>query len=177
MLHSPASTGPRLLVLMRHAKADSVGESDHARRLTASGVDDAQAAGRWLAGQGVRPDHALVSDAQRTRDTFAAVAQGAGWDVAASYDDGLYAAGPETALDLIRRSDAQAGSVIVIGHNPTVASLAQALDNGEGDAQAGIALTMGFPPCAVAVFEYDGAWSDLDQQCAMLTAFYVGGAG
>jgi phosphohistidine phosphatase len=57
-----------------------------------------------------------------------------------------------------------------------MAHLAQLLDDGEGDAEASTAMASGFPTSAVAVFEYDGAWADLELTSARLVAFHVGRA-
>jgi phosphohistidine phosphatase len=132
------------------------------------------AAGQWLAGQGVVPDHALVSAATRAMETWTALASGADWEIEPSLDEGLYSAGPETALDLLRRTPADTGVLVVVGHNPTMAHLAQLLDDGEGDPDASSAMATGFPTSAVAVFEYDGEWADLDLTSARLVAFHVG---
>src|SRR6266508_2061281 len=86
----------------------------------------------------------------------------------------LYAGGPDTALDVIRSLPEEAETVLVIGHNPTVASLAQLLDDGEGDDEAIAEMSLGFPAGALCVFEYDGAWDDLDHGTARVTGFYNG---
>jgi phosphohistidine phosphatase len=164
----------RRLVVVRHAKAEQTADTDHARGLLDRGRADAAAAGQWLAGQGVVPDHALVSAATRALETWTALASGAGWDLQPSVDEGLYTAGPDTALDLLRRTPADARVLVVVGHNPTMAHLAQLLDDGEGDPGASNAMVSGFPTSAVAVFEYDGAWADLDLTSARLTTFHVG---
>ena len=44
-----------------------------------------------------------------------------------------------------------------------MAYLAQLLDDGEGDAEAGNEHGLGFPTSAVAVFAYDGDWADLER--------------
>jgi phosphohistidine phosphatase len=160
--------------VVRHAKAEQAGDTDHARRLLERGRTDAAAAGQWLAGQGVVPDHALVSAAPRARETWEALAAGAGWSVEPNLDEGLYTAGTDTALDLIRGIPAEAAVLVVVGHNPTMAHLAQLLDDGEGDPGACTAMASGFPTSAVAVFEYDGAWADLDLTSARLVAFHAG---
>lgn len=164
----------RLLVVMRHARAESWGESDHERRLSDQGRADAAAAGRWLAEQGVDPDHALVSSAARTQDTWAALATAAAWEGAPVIDDGLYSAGPDTALDLMRETPAAARSLVVIGHNPTVAYLAQMLDDGDGDPAASADMAGGYPTCALTVLTFRGSWSDLDMASASVVAFHVG---
>lgn len=164
----------RRLVVMRHAKAEQEGPTDFERPLADRGRRDAADSGRWLAGEGIAPGHALVSAALRTRETWGAVAAGASWALEPDVDRGLYAAGPETALDLIRLTPDAVGTLIVIGHNPTMAYLAQLLDSGEGDPPVPDALAGGFPTSAVAVFSYDGAWVDLGPGSADLVAAYVG---
>lgn len=160
--------------MMRHAKAEQGGASDMARVLADRGRADAAEAGRWLAEWGLVPDHALVSSAERTRETWSVLAEAAGWDVEADHDTGLYAAGPETALDLVREVPAEVRSLIVVGHNPTIAYLVQMLDNGDGDAAAADAMADGFPTSAICVLEYDGDWGDLDLGSAAVVAFHVG---
>ncbi|GAA1773844.1 histidine phosphatase family protein [Nocardioides hankookensis] len=166
----------RQLVVMRHAKAEQAGPTDFDRPLAERGRLDGAAAGAWLAGEGITPDHALVSAALRTQETWAAVASGAGWSLSPELDRGLYAAGPETALDLVRLVDDRVERLVVIGHNPTMAVLAQVLDDGTGDADVAASMAGDFPTSAVAVFSYDGAWADLGEGTARLEAFHVGRA-
>ncbi len=164
----------RTLVVMRHSKAEQAGPTDLERELMARGRADAAAAGAWLQAQGVTPHCALVSAATRTRQTWTAVADGAGWSLEPTFDHGLYAADPDTALDLVRALDDDCAAAIVIGHNPTMAFLAQLLDDGEGDVEAGNAMAVGFPTSAVAVFTYAGPWADLEPASATVIGFHVG---
>lgn len=167
----------RTLVVMRHAKAEQVAPSDHERPLAQRGQREAAAVGAWLGEQDFVPDHALVSDALRTRETWEHTRDGAGESWArceATYDRGLYAAGIDTALDLLRQVDDEHQRVVVIGHNPTVAYLAQLLDDGEGDREATRALALGFPTSATAVFSFAGTWSDLAAGTARLLDYHVG---
>jgi phosphohistidine phosphatase len=156
------STSSRLVAVMRHAKAEQEGPTDFDRPLADRGRRDAADAGAWLAA------------ALRTRETWASVAEGADWDLDPDFDRGLYAADPETALDLVRLVDDDVRRLLVIGHNPTMAVLAQLLDDGEGDDEAATEMAAGYPTSAVAVFEYDGSWADLDEGTARLVAFHVG---
>jgi phosphohistidine phosphatase len=162
---------------MRHAKAEPGGESDAARELSQRGWDDALEAGRWLHGHDIVPDAALVSAARRTTSTWLALAEGGRLDLEPEYSESLYSASPDTALDLIRETAGEVSTLVVVGHNPTMAYLAQLLDDGSGDDEAGRAMATGFPTGAVAVFEVPGAWSDLDLASARLIAFHVGRAG
>ena len=164
----------RRIVVIRHAKAAQAGPTDFERPLASRGRVDATALGAWLCAQGVVADHALVSAALRTRQTWTAIADAAGWSVEPELDEGLYGAGPETALDILRGAPDESRSLVLIGHNPTVAHLAQLLDGGGGDQAAGNAMAMGYPTCAATVLSYDGAWTDLGEQSAQVVAFHVG---
>jgi phosphohistidine phosphatase len=161
---------------MRHARAEPGGESDHERELAQRGWDDAVAAGRWLADSGFVPDLALVSSARRTTSTWLALAEGGSFTADVVSSESLYAASPETALDLVRETDDGVTALVVIGHNPTMAYLAQLLDDGTGDEEAGRQMATGFPAGALARFEVSAPWVELDLASARLVGFHVGRA-
>jgi phosphohistidine phosphatase len=167
-------TRTRQIVVMRHSKAEQSGPTDFERELTDRGRHDAAAAGRWLAGQGVVADHALVSAAARAVQTWESLAEGAGWDVEPDLDRGFYAASPETAIDLMRTTPEAAATLVVVGHNPTVATLAHLLDDGDGDAEASAGMASGYPTSALVVLSYEGAWADLAEGTASVTGYHVG---
>lgn len=165
----------RRLVLIRHGKAEQSAPTDAERALAESGLRDAEAGGAWLSRAGHSPDHAVVSSARRAQETWAALARGGGWQVEPEVSELLYSAEPETVIDLIREVPDQARSVVVVGHNPTIAYVANMVDDGSGDEDAANELAGGgFPTCSLGVFEYDGAWADLDVTSARLVAFHVG---
>lgn len=168
----PGSTS-RLISVMRHAKAEQAGPSDFERPLAARGHRDAAAAGSWLNATGFEPDHAIVSAALRTRETWHNVATAAGWHLEPEVDGGLYAAGAETVLDLVRVVDDDVRRLLLIGHNPTIGVLAQLLDDGDSDPELAGELLSGYPTGAVTIFEYDGSWADLAGGSARLVAFHV----
>ncbi|HEY9563713.1 MAG TPA: histidine phosphatase family protein [Nocardioides sp.] len=161
----------RRLALMRHAKAVSSAPEDHARDLAPSGRESAREVGEWLVSCGFNPGRALVSDAVRTSATWEEVSGAAGYHCPADVTQALYTAEPDTALDLIRAVDDEVTTLIVVGHNPTIAFLAQLLDNGDGDPAAGASMMIGFPPASVALFDYEGSWADLAPTGATLTDF------
>ncbi len=164
----------KTIVVMRHGKAEQIGATDFERRLTERGRADAAAAGRWMAAQGIAPQAALVSAAVRTQETWLAVAAGAEWDLVPEIDEGLYAAGTDSVLDRLREVPAAHTSAILIGHNPTMASVAAVLDDGEGDPEIGTGLILDFPTSALAVFSFSGAWADLAEVSARLVGYFVG---
>ena len=159
----------RVLVIVRHAKAEAYGATDHERELTDRGVSEAGRAGAWLAERGTTPEQAIVSDAVRTQQTWAAMAAEAGWTLTPCLDSTLYEADADTALDLVRALNDDLTTALVLGHNPTMAYLAQVLDTGGSPQLA----TTGFPTAAVAVFEYDGPWADLAEGTARLAEVHV----
>lgn len=173
--HSCPVQQSRRLVLIRHAKAEQSGPTDADRALAESGRLDAEAGGAWLTEAGHAPDYALVSWARRAQETWAALAGSGGWQVEPDVSRLLYSAEPETVIDMIREVPERARSVVVVGHNPAMAQLANLVDDGTGDDDAAAELTRGgFPTCSLAVFEYDGDWADLDVTSARLVAFHVG---
>ena len=178
-MQQSSSEASRRLVVMRHSKAEPTAPSDHGRALAARGRGDAAEAGRWLREQGIIPDVALVSDALRTQQTWEQIAAGAGWDFSPDFTPdfsaALYAAGADSAFDLIREVDAAATTLLVIGHNPTMAYIAELIDDGEGDPDATTDLvTRGFPTSALAVFAVADEWVDLGPGAGRLEAFHVG---
>lgn len=162
----------RRLVVIRHAKAEPFAASDVDRVLAPSGRSDGRALGAWLAGAGIVPDRAYVSYAARTRETWAVVAEGAGWSLEPQLDGGLYGTDEDGVLELVHTTPEDLRTVLVVGHNPTMASLAQLLDDGEGPGSADLAAGT-FPTSAAAVFEVAGAWSEVAPMQARLTAFHV----
>ena len=167
----------RTLVVVRHAKAESGGQSDHERPLAGSGHADAAEAGRWLAEQRVVADAALVSDARRTQETWVEIAGAAGWGIEPELSDALYAAGPDSALDLVRETAPDARTLVVVGHNPTMAYLAELIDDGEGDDDAINDLaSRGFPTASLVVFRVAVPWSDLGPGSGEVLSFHVGEA-
>ncbi|GGO91447.1 phosphohistidine phosphatase [Nocardioides phosphati] len=171
-MSDPAIT--RTLVLVRHAQAESWAASDVERALTPAGTEAAGVLGEWLRDQGITPDAALVSGARRTRETWAALADAAGWQLQPAYDDGLYAAGPDTALDLIRFAATDAATLLVLGHNPTIHFLAQVLSDGTGAAEQTTRLASDFPPASAAVLTFDVEWARVSEGYGALTAFRPG---
>ena len=152
---------------MRHASARAHGESDRDRELSRAGRAEATHVARQLAHAGLCPDRAVVSDALRARQTWAAVERECG-DCEVSYDEALYAASAETVLEELRLLPEEAGTVAYIGHNPAAAYLAAVLSGGEGEPDALQSLIAGMPPGMAAVFELSGDWAGLAPGSARL---------
>lgn len=164
---------PRRLVVMRHAKAEPYASTDHVRRLTDRGRNDARAAARHLAETGLVPDHALVSDSRRTRMTWEEVGDVLGCgDEVACYDRTVYGGGVDAIVEALSVTPEERSTVVLVGHNPTAAHLCHTLDDGDGDPDAVSGLLRGFPTAALVVFEMAVPWSDLGPETGRIVDFW-----
>lgn len=116
------------LVVIRHAKSDwDVAVSDRARPLAARGRRQAPATGAWLAAQGVRPDLAIVSPAERARATWELISAELDGEVPTRVDEAAYTFDGDDLLDLVRAAPDDIGTLAVVGHNPAVEELVESL--------------------------------------------------
>jgi len=145
----------RTLILLRHAKAVRAHEadSDEARGLTGRGRREAALAGAAMEDAGLKPVLALVSTAQRTRETAAHGLQN--FALATEFDDALYHAAPENIWDAFSASEAE--TVVVVGHNPGIGELVSALIYQAHDgSKLAREFSSHFPTAAFAAFEIKG---------------------
>ncbi|MGH3366402.1 MAG: SixA phosphatase family protein [Nocardioidaceae bacterium] len=163
----------RRLLVMRHAKAQQEAETDHDRRLSPRGRRDARAAGTMLAERQDEPVLALVSTAQRARDTWHALSGVLSSEPEVWFDRSLYDAGPADVVELLAGVADTVSSVIVIGHNPAMSTVAAALSDGQADPDLEDALAEGLRTAAVACFDVPVQWVDLNARRLRLTGVDV----
>jgi phosphohistidine phosphatase len=161
----------RRLVLMRHAKTESVAPRDHDRTLTDRGRRDARSAAAWLVDQDLAPTVVLVSSAVRARSTCDEVCAVLGTAPDVRVLDSLYH-GDE--YDLVEACVAELRAptdvAMVIGHNPTVSMAATVLQPDDGGQDVAL------PTAAVAVLQVGSPWPDLAPGTARLLEVHrVGG--
>lgn len=148
------------LFLLRHAKAAwaKPGEHDFDRPLTAAGIADSRSIGAQMKALGLVPERVLCSTALRARETWQGVSTGLGIaEDSASYLDDLYSTDAAGHLEIAQRAPASE-SVMLVGHNPMMEDLAEALA-GSGDEAARAVLAAGFPKSGLAVIRFDGPLS------------------
>ncbi|MEW5422372.1 histidine phosphatase family protein [Amorphus sp. 3PC139-8] len=163
----------RRLMLLRHAKSswDDPELSDFDRPLNKRGRKAAPAMAREMAARGLVPDLVLCSNAQRTRETLAALLQHLAGPFTIRLSEELYEAGANRIVDVIRTHGGNAKAVLVIGHNPGLqdcaAALADPADGGNAAAVGG-----GFPTGALVVLDFDiPAWTDVTTDSGRVAAF------
>jgi phosphohistidine phosphatase len=163
----------RRLMLLRHAKSDwsQPGQTDHARSLSPRGRKAAPLIGRYMAEHDLIPDHAIVSPATRTRETFRLVTDGWPHKPPVDFEDLIYEASPADILAAIAQAPASARSLLVVGHNPGFQSSAKLLV-GSGDKRARQLLVDKFPTGALAVIDFDADdWASIRPGSGRLECF------
>jgi phosphohistidine phosphatase len=160
------------LLLLRHSKAvPFTGSGDHQRPLTERGRADAARLGAYILDEKIVPDAAIHSGAQRTKETLAIVAASLRPRVKISVEASLYEAGRAAFLDVVRHGPDKARSLLLVGHNPTIAEMASRL-SGTGESGALARMAGKFPTSALAVIDFDAAhWSEIDDGKGRLIAF------
>jgi phosphohistidine phosphatase len=144
------------LVIMRHAKAEprSLASLDYDRALAPRGWRDAAEIATRLVDLDVRPNIVLVSAAQRTRQTWQAVAA-AFPDAAPVFLDSLYDAAASRLRAACVEYGAPRGTVMLVAHNPGVHDFALAMLHEGGGAHdpPARALASDMPTSGCAVFD------------------------
>ena len=119
------------LIMIRHAEAEPLANSDHARNLTTEGRARAETIGAELAKTISHCDLAIVSSAARARQTFEELGKNLLITENKAVPD-LYSANSEFEFSNILKTHAtkEAHVIIVVGHNPVI-SVAATVYTGE----------------------------------------------
>ncbi|WP_404960833.1 SixA phosphatase family protein [Streptomyces sp. 147326] len=164
---------PRRIALLRHAKADWPEVSDHDRPLAERGRKDAPAVGLKLAETGIVFDLALCSTAARTRETWKLAVQEMPHRPKTHYEERLYDASLGELIALLNETPDEVSDLLVIGHNPGMHALADALSGrAEGDTLARMTRT-GFPTAALAVVSFAGSWKSVEHGVGTLLDYWT----
>jgi phosphohistidine phosphatase len=157
------------LLLLRHAKSswDDPSLADHDRPLANRGRRAAEVMGAHLRRHDLVPGLVLCSSAARTRETLERLKLDG---PKISIEDRLYAASEDNLLGRLRELGDDERSVLVIGHNPGIQDLALEFVGAARTGDAG-RVRAKFPTGALAVFEFDVAWSELAAATARLASF------
>jgi phosphohistidine phosphatase len=110
----------------------------------------------------------LCSSAKRARETLDWIARHID-NGRVIYSDSLYSTDAAGYVDFIRET-ADADEVLLVGHNPMMEDVAEAL-SGEGDPDAKAVLHQGFPTSALAVIRFPGKLSETAPGKGYLEAF------
>jgi phosphohistidine phosphatase len=160
------------LLLLRHAKSSSDDSrlDDRDRPLSQRGHRAAAAMRQAMHDLGLAPDLVLVSPARRTLQTLDALEP---WDDTPLQEqiEALYLADPAQLIGVLHDVPETVRSTLLIGHNPGLHDLAQALIAGAQVTDAARRLAGGYPTGALAEFAVAGPWSRLAAGGGRLTRF------
>lgn len=164
---------PKRLILLRHAKSawDNPSLADFDRPLSSRGRKAAPLVGAYLARRGLVPDLVLTSSAQRAVETLDLVC--AGWQAKPTVRKlkSLYLAMPREMLRRLQAIGREPDCVMLVGHNPGIADLANWLCS-HGKAEQRASLAHKFPTGAIAVVDFDVEdWTDVDAESGHLIDF------
>jgi phosphohistidine phosphatase len=163
----------RRLLLLRHAKSswDTPGLPDLERplaprgRRAASQIAELMAKRRWV------PYLVLCSQAERVRETWELMAPVLGERIPAKTLRTIYPGAPSRLLMTLRRAPDAARTLLLIGHNPGLATFATRLCGG-GSKKALNQMSAKFPTAGLAVIDFDAKrWSDVADGAGRLEAF------
>jgi phosphohistidine phosphatase len=162
----------RRLLLLRHAKTErpEPGQRDRDRKLMERGRLDAPVIGAFMARHGLVPDLALVSPATRTLETWQLTAVAFAQSPRMVTDERIYNAAADTILEVIRETS-DAGTVLVVGHNPSLHDVARQL-TGSGDVETREDLNDRLPTSGLVVIDFAfDAWPELHDHAGRLELF------
>jgi phosphohistidine phosphatase len=165
------STMMHRLILLRHGKSSwPDGTRDLDRPLARRGREASPRVGAYLASEQLIPDLALVSPARRTQETWALVEPHVG-DVAVRTEPRIYEAPAERLLEVVRESDADTATLLMVGHNPGLADLLRLLVS-DGDPLAYTKAMKKYPTAGLAVIDFATAtWRELSPRSGRLDRF------
>jgi phosphohistidine phosphatase SixA len=134
----------REIILLRHAHAETAdpGQDDMGRELSVRGEAEADAAGAWLKQHAAAPDRVLCSPSTRAVETCERVLAALGYADMRN-EPRIYEATPASLIRVLD-DHTDAGSVLLVGHNPGLETLVALLTEGTSDSGRGM------PPGAVA---------------------------
>ena len=165
----------RTLLLLRHAKSDYPdGVSDHDRPLAERGIREGALVGDWIRENIATVDAVLCSTATRTRQTL----ERTGITAPAQFVDRIYDATPgiviEEINDVQSRFDGEVSTLLVVGHEPVMSSLALGLaDEESSNGAAAQEISGKYPTSSIAVLRSTAPWDQWALRGAELVDFHT----
>ena len=148
------------------------GQRDFERELNENGKQDLKAVNMWFRQKKLTPDHVYCSPATRTRQTLAGIQQSFNGTPQISFPDDLYSGFVGEYLKLIT-SHEKPENLLIIGHNPTCASLANLLAS-KRDSEALNTVSYTYPTGALAIIDFKiTAWNELGEGSGVLVEFLM----
>lgn len=130
-------------------------------------------AGRKLVDSGIVIDLALCSTAVRTRETWKLAVHEMPHRPKTVYEERLYEASLGELIALLNETPDDVQNLLLIGHNPGMHAVADALaGSAEGETMARMTRG-GFPTAAFAVIEFSGSWKGVEHGVGKLVEYWT----
>jgi phosphohistidine phosphatase len=165
----------RRLFLLRHAKSDwnTAGARDHDRPLAPRGREAAPKMGAYMASHALIPDLVVSSTAARARETWDLAAQAFAEPPRVVYDERLYEVDADLILTVIKETDNDVHTLLIVGHNPALQELAQLIVS-SGDRTMRRRLAEKFPTGGLVVIDIPvDDWGKLRPHTGRVDRFVV----
>lgn len=165
----------RTVLLLRHAKSSWHDESltDEERPLNGRGREAATRMGRYLRDEGLLPGRVLCSTARRAVETLERLRREWPEQPRVRLDGRLYLASAERLLAVLAEQDAAVDVLLLVGHNPGLAELANGLAQA-GNEEDLARLRRKLPTAALVEISFDvDTWGDLVARSGELRRFVV----
>ncbi|MCI1901165.1 MAG: histidine phosphatase family protein [Bifidobacteriaceae bacterium] len=160
-----------VLLLMRHAKAESGGQgADIDRELTDKGLKQAKHVAKGLAGMKLVPESIVCSGAVRTRQTLARMVKVFGDGPRVDYRQSLYDQGKNAVFDELAHVPETVGTLLIVGHEPTVSMTSGLIATKDSDAGLLALLSVGVSNASVVILGSDEPFDKWDRHSADLVA-------
>jgi phosphohistidine phosphatase len=162
--------GMQTLYLLRHAKSswEEPGLPDQDRSLAPRGRRATRLLAEHLRREGISPQLVLCSSARRARETLDGIAPALGAEVEVQVEADLYSAAAGDLIERLHAISSEVESALLIGHNPTMQSLALSLA-ARGEQLETVAQK--YPTGALATLTFERSWPELGPGDAELVAF------
>ena len=165
----------RRLMLLRHAKSDwsAPGTRDQDRPLSVRGRESAPKMGTYMARHGLVPDLVVASPATRVTDTLALVLPAFTKQPKTVPEARIYESTADELLAVIKETPRLVHSLLIVGHNPSLAELASLL-MASGDVETRQRLIEKFPTAALAVIDFAlDDWAKIHPKSGRLDRFVI----
>jgi phosphohistidine phosphatase len=167
----------KTVFLLRHAKSDwgQSGLKDQDRQLSERGREAAPRMGAYIKAKRYKPDTILCSTARRTLETYDLIKDVVGEGSKVKFEESLYLAELRHLIERLKWLDDGLKSAMIIGHNPGLEQLANALPHSpktEAEEKLHRRMREKFSTCALAVIKLPvKAWRDVKPGVGTLADF------
>ena len=167
----------KTVFLLRHAKSDWDDPTlkDHDRSLSERGRAAAPKIGAYIKSKRYKPETILCSTARRTVETYDLIKGAIGEGSKVKFEESLYLAELRHLLERLKWLDDELKSAMIIGHNPGMEQLANALPHApktEAEEKLHKRMREKFSTCAFAVIKLPvKAWRDVKPGIGTLADF------